>query len=164
MEGGDISKTVRHSQHFQALGYEVLLFADADVDGKNVDLQSLSNSGVKVVVWSDGLNTEKRVCQDLPVEILIQVVEAVVDNDATFLPTMGIKGFDLEQMKAKLRDSKTASGIRARVAQCLINKSTFKRIDHGEELGRLISATLETIPDTDLYQKLHKIKNWIYSQ
>ncbi len=163
VEGRDISSAAERSRHLLQLGYRVLLFADADVSDVNVDLQSLQNSGIEVAVWNEGFNTEKRVFADLPIDTVIKLVEEIVKEDDSFLPTMGIKGLDLDTLKKKLRDSQTESQMRECVAQCTINRKTFKRIDYGEDLGRKISNAIDTIPDTDLHQKVSRVKDWIFA-
>ncbi len=161
VEGGDISKAAKRSVHFTEMGYRVLLFADGDVD---TDSDELKNKGIEVAIWNDGLNTEHRVFRDLPLDSVIPLLDEIVTNDASFLQTMGVKGLDIAELKRKLLDKQTETETRLQIAQCTVNRKTFKRIDYGEGLGRKISESIDNIPHTDLHRKLYRIKDWIYSQ
>lgn len=156
------------------LGYRVALFIDADVSLDRRD--ELKQSGVKIVEWADGLNTEQRLCQDLPWTSFCELVEIASETrgEASVLEAILTKlgsqseGQDLRSLGLNLDQWKTEglheADLRAAVAEAATGKRNewFKRIDLGETLGEIVAAALGKIPISDLATKIAILEEWAH--
>ena len=149
-----------YAEKLKTLGYMVLLFVDGDVE---IDSATLQEKGIETLVWADNFSTEKRVFFDLPSEAIIDMVKYAMEHNSCFRAMFLDQFSDIEELSARLDDNSTALDTRTFLANAADRSKAFKRIDHGERLGRRISQSLDSIPETDLFKKLASIRKWIVS-
>lgn len=151
------------------LSYRVVLFRDGDVVLEAAKRNELLAAGVTIIEWADGLNTEARICLDLPWPYLQRVVDeacedlssvSVADAIATALGGGGqLRTSDLAEL---LDTGITKSEIRAAVGRAAHVGSWFKRIESGERLGLIVAGALSEIPASDLALKVAELQTWAH--
>ena len=168
---GDGSGAPLTAKHLASLGYDVALLADSDAP-LNPDSDSLQSIGVRVFQWAGTVSTEERVALDLPLQELKKMVQLAMDivssNTAVIDAICFRLGSDRTAIGSDI-DSWIASGIsegkiREALGRAAKTKEWFKRIDSGEQLGKLVVSSLPNIQSSDLAAKLISIGNWAYGQ
>ena len=164
----------KHALHLRNLGYDVCYFADGDREDLNPNNETLSKSGVKVILWSENFCTEQRFCHDLIWEALQLFVNLAIEikGEQIILPATAAK---LKCKPAQLTHSIddwlkagfTQVDIRDSLSLAARNDSEggnwFKRIDSGELLGSLVYSYLDKIKGTDTQVKIELLKEWAYA-
>jgi len=162
VEGGGTSAP-SVALHIVQLGYEVAFLGDSDTEYSNERDAELENSSIRVFTWKDGLATEERVIRDLPwagVAAILKLAiefygeESVKDAIAARLQKKGTEFEPIENW-TETSELRQAIGITAK------QKDWFKRIDLGEDLGRVIVQHISSIPNSGLAEKIQSLRNWI---
>lgn len=147
------------------LGYEVAFLGDSDTNDSNDRDKRLEKSGILVLTWKDRFATEERIIQDLPWAGVIALLKLVADLHGE----ESVRDAIAERLKRKstelgpivnwtdIPEHRQAIGSTAKAKQ----NAWFKRIDLGEDLGRIIVQHIPSIPDSDLAQKIQSLKDWI---
>jgi putative ATP-dependent endonuclease of the OLD family len=177
VDGGG-QNAAKRALDLASLGFPVLLVADSDVELKP-SAATLRAAGVVVVQWAGTMSTEQRLAADLSPEGLQAAFDAVVAEDrepahvadailasepgAAALRRLGAGrndvGDDLEALRAA---GLTDEEIREAFGATAKGKSAwFKRIDHGETLGR-IAVSDPTIPSTAFGNALSMVEKWCH--
>lgn len=145
------------------LNYQVAFLGDSDTKDIQNQAGKMKQNGVEVLVWEGSLATEQRVTQDLPWQGVIEVVrlalslrdeKAVKDEIANRL---GKKPGDLGPIESWVDTPE----FRKAIGDAAKTGEWFKRIDNGEEFGRIITKYLSSITNTDLAKKLQSLMEWI---
>jgi len=167
---GEGSNAPERANQLKGLGYEVLLFCDSDKDITPGE-DELKKSCIEVVKWDDSLNTEQRVCYDIPIEYLENIIIIAKEIKGEQSVLYSIKSnleIELNDDSKTIDDwiklGKSEQVIRKAISKAAIDGEWFKNIDNGYKLGELIKRILPKILDSDLYKKLSEIENWIYVQ
>jgi hypothetical protein len=61
-----------------------------------------------------------------------------------------------------LQSGFTQEQVRDAIGESAKTAGWFKRIDYGEDLGRIVSRALGDIPDKDISKKIDDLIDWIY--
>jgi putative ATP-dependent endonuclease of the OLD family len=150
VDGGG-QNAAKRALDLASLGFPVLLVADSDVELKP-SAATLRAAGVVVVQWAGTMSTEQRLAADLSPEGLPAALRRLGAgrNDV---------GDDLEALRAA---GLTDEEIREAFGATAKGKSAwFKRIDHGETLGR-IAVSDPTIPSTAFGNALSMVEKWCH--
>jgi len=152
------------------LGYIVSYFADSD-KVKPPRILDMKNHGIDIFIWEDSVCTEQRLFNDLPVEALQELlnISALHYSETTSFFQHLNSYFSNQLPKNSLMildwmaSSLSEQTIRSTLGLAAKNKDHpwFKRIDLGEELGRIIFNYLPKIEGTDLFNKIEQLRRWI---
>lgn len=168
IDGGGHTATQR-ALDLRALGYRIALFRDGDVALGPQKRHQLSAAGVDIFEWADELNTEERICRDLPPVYLQKLVGLASQErsqrsvaDAIAMALGGgdrVRTGDIEA----LRTSGVADpDLRSAIGQAAHKGEWFKRIDLGEALGLLVAEALPHISGSNLAQTITGLQTWAY--
>jgi len=167
--GGDAAP--KRALELARLSYDVCLFVDSDkLEELNPNIRKLRTDSVRVVHWEGSVAIEERIALDLPWEALKDMValaatigghESVFDSICARLK---VKQADIgSNVDAWLQRDISEERIRKAIGASAKEKGWFKRIDHGEDLGRIVVAELAKIPDKDLRLKVDQLDKWLYA-
>lgn len=156
------------------LGYSVLLWRDSDCELPDDEKTILEQQQVPIVQWDNSCSTEQRVCADLPLLKLQELINiAIVERGSESICSSlnGIFGgavndaaCAVDQLKARSVDEGCIrSGIARASTPGKSSRAWFKRADLGEEVGKVICSCLADISTTDLTHKLAQIEGWVYA-
>jgi len=166
---GDGSGAPLTAKHLASLGYDVALLVDSDA-AINPSAASLQGLGVRVFQWEGTVSTEERIALDLPFEDLkkmIQVAIDVVSLDVAVIDAIcsrlgssrAVIGNDIDSWRA---NGVSEGKIREAIGKAAKADKWFKRIDSGEQLGKVVMCSLPRIHTSDLAQKIINVGNWAY--
>lgn len=160
VEGGGMPQTEQRAIQLRMLGYNVLVFVDGD---KPVNRSTLQSAGIDSVVWDNNAKIEQRIFEDPPVDTVMEILHYANSENKSFCDEILKQYADLDSLYSSLKDSSTASETRAFLADIANKHSVFKRIDHGEFLGRTIWRAIDSMRGTDLHTKTSILRKWIHS-
>lgn len=145
---------VEYCEKFKEVGYDVCAFCDSDVKKINDKKENLRAKGITVVDCVEDNAIEQQLFDDLPWESIRSLLEyAVIANvDQNIFAQLSIEDFE------ELEDSKED---RKRLGEKATKKGWFKRIDHGEEVGRVWFQSLEELKGTTLGEEYDELMKWI---
>lgn len=162
--------TGRVARDFVQLGFPTALLGDSDKPF-NPPAEVLQQLGVTPFLWEGSVAIEERIALDLPLEALAELLhlavndnaeQSVRDSLANRLGTLPSTGpLSPQQWVAGGNDEET---IRLAIGQIAKAKKWFKRIDHGEELARLVVKHWAMLDGTDLGQKVSGLGAWAYGE
>jgi len=169
VEGGG-HEAPKRAMELATLNYEVCLLVDSDkLDELNPSMKELRTAGVRVVYWEGSAAIEERIALDLPWKALKNMVALAIGIGGeqsvfdTICAALKVKRADIDSdIDALLQRGISEEGIREAIGASAKAKKWFKRIDHGEDLGRIVAAELANIPDKDLRLKVDQLGEWLY--
>jgi ABC-type branched-subunit amino acid transport system ATPase component len=152
-----------------ALGYRVALFRDGDVPLPPEKRAELTANDVTIVEWTDGLNTEERICGDLPLPHLQKLVDAacedrsgrsIADAIATALGDGGRQR--TSDLATLLSAGVTEADVRRAVGRAAHVGSWFRQIHSAEKLGVIVADALPEIPTSNLAVTIARLRTWAH--
>lgn len=151
---GKGSQFVKYCAKFKEAGYDVCAFCDSDAGDISDKKEGLRDKGVIVIDCEKGNAIEQQLFQDLLWRNVISLLEyaAVKNNEMDILAQLDITSFD------ELSDT---PDDREKIGKKAAKKGWFKRIDHGEEVGRVWFQSLEELEGTTLGKEYDELMNWI---
>lgn len=168
---GDGSGAPLTAKHLASLGYDVALLSDSDRP-INPDPASLKILGVQVFQWAGTVSIEERIALDLPLQELKQMIQLAIDIVSSDIAVIDAICSRLGSNRATIGndiDSWLTNGIsedkiREGIGKAAKARDWFKRIDSGEQLGKVIAPSLPSIQSSDFAEKLTSLGNWVYGQ
>lgn len=158
---GSGTTLISYASGLRQAGYPTALFCDADVADINNQKAALRATGVEIIDPEDGHCIEAQLFKDLPWAGVRELVAYQVSSSdeqsvkqsvaAQFGKTLSEKWLETDS-----EDLRTALAK----ASCVKNKEWFKRMDHGEEVGRVCFKYLSSMPDCRLKAMLTALNNW----
>jgi len=159
---GNGTNQVEYSRAFRKSGYDVCLFCDSDVKKINDVKSELISQGIKIIDCENAKKIENHLFEDLP----WNAVKSLIDYRISY------KGEDsvIDSIKSKYSDdfpsdwrNTDSQTMRTAIFNASIIKDNewFKRIDHGEFLGKICCENTETIKEKKLGQIINDLSNWI---
>lgn len=151
---GKGNEFIKYCTKFKESGYDVCAFCDSDLGDISDKKEELRDKGVIVVDCEKGNAIEQQLFQDLSWQNVISLLEyAVVENKKqNIFAQLDIKDFD------ELSDTVAE---RERIGNKAAKKGWFKRIDHGEKVGRIWFESLEELDGTTLGDEYEELMKWI---
>lgn len=151
---GKGNEFIKYCTKFKEAGYDVCAFCDSDLGDISDKKEELRDKGVIVVDCEKGNAIEQQLFQDLSWQNVISLLEyAVVENKKqNIFAQLDIKDFD------ELSDTVAE---RERIGNKAAKKGWFKRIDHGEKVGRIWFESLEELDGTTLGDEYEELMKWI---
>lgn len=175
IDGGGNDNALKLGLHMQTLGYHCFVLLDSDAEIKAAQKHAFEGAGGQVAEWLDDCDIERRVFLDVPwatvraiVEYALEVVgEGRVLNNLCLAATEGqiIDRVALE----KLTDSEVNRKWLAKAATLKVEKkpgvkedrSWFKDMTRGEQLGEIVFGCLNDIPQTQLAKTINEVRQWV---
>lgn len=165
---------VEYCKSFVSAGYNVCLFCDSDDDGVNKQKGALRELGIYIADCDDGLCVEKQIFNDIAWDDVVKLIDYGLsisyDKIEGNIAACGGNLADPEWYKEDTVNIREVLG-RASVYKTAKkdgttreDKSWFKRIDRGEEVGRIICANLKKqAVDSPIYKQINDILTWLRS-
>lgn len=156
-----------------SLGYITCLFADGDkLDKLKPTPQYLHLKGIEVIHWSEPNAIEQILGNDFSWATLKKMVELAIEIKGEQSIFEGIwKKLGLANRPANnsldewLANGIPQENIRKAIGEAAKEKGEkgwFKRIDYGEDLGRLIIEDLPNLAGKETLRVLEQIEDWVY--
>lgn len=139
---------------------KVCVLKDADTEDDKTKDEKLKALNIPIFTHEDGNNIEMQVFKDLPWDAVEKLLNYVKDTqnkkDEDILKLLQAKDSSILGINDSLTVRKNLGLI-----STIEKKEWFKRIDHGEFLGRTIFEYFDKIKDTTLYNTLKNLSDWI---
>lgn len=152
---GTGSNFIEYSEKFKEAGFDVCAFCDSDDEGINNKKQPLKDNGILIVDCEDNNAIEQQLFNDLPWEKVKQLLDYAIE-EKTEHNILAVTGKDsLSELKAN--DSPEVRHLLGEKAK----EGWYKRIDHGEFIGKLWFESLDEIERGGLKSQYEELVNWI---
>jgi len=153
------------------LGYTICFFADGDkLDQLNPPPEDLHSKGIGVFHWSKPNAIEQILANDLSWIVLKKMVDLGVESKGeqsvydTIWNKLGRANHPANNnLDNWLANDIPEEDIRKAIGESAKEKGWFKRIDYGENLGRLIIEDLPSLVNKETTMVLDQIEGWIYA-
>jgi len=143
------------------LGINVCVFCDSDVDSTlNPSKQELTDNGIKIFDCENGNSIEQQFCNELPWSEINKIVRYSIHEYGLQSVVQSIENNVSGKLNKNWVEEDTQE-IRDAIGKAAKTKDWFKRIDHGEFLGKLYFRNEKILENTKLYGQLTDIHNWI---
>ena len=158
------------AENLNQLSYSVAVLADSDNPDQfsAADAQTLTDAGVAVTRWEDGMSIEERVFADLPWAGVIASFETAcaIHGDPARLIDQVQTQFHIQGGSAFLQDAKQwadTTAMRTSLGKAAKAGGWYKRQDRGQEWVAAIGPHLDdpSIQNSDLVCKLAALRTWI---
>ncbi|HRJ75203.1 MAG TPA: AAA family ATPase, partial [Anaerolineales bacterium] len=177
--GGDESPKI--AVDLANLDYQVTFFGDSDkVDKLKPSIAEMKLSAVNVILWEvndgKGLSIEERLCLDLPLEALSEIVECavmikIVDNSSEQQQPLESVWNEIyrhitvsphDKNFQTLENQVEESDLRRGLGKAACKGEWFKRRDKGEHLAKLVTRYLNQMESTPTMKTLNQLEAWCY--
>ncbi|GHA61981.1 hypothetical protein GCM10008927_29330 [Amylibacter ulvae] len=175
IDGSGNDNAIKLGLHMQNLGYRCFVLLDSDVPVSEANQQALNQAGVQVAEWTDDCDIERRVFLDVPWATVTAIVDFAIEvvGEGRVLKNLQLAkpagpGVDRAALGA-LADTEDNRKWLAMAATLKVEKglgkkedrSWFKNMSRGEQLGRIVFVCLKDIPDTPLAKTINEVRQWI---
>ena len=161
--------------HMQKIGYCCFALLDTDVDVSAANKKAFEDVGGIIAGWADACDIERRIFLDVPWatvrEIVNYAVEAVGEGRvlnnlrATGAKTTNIERATLDALSESEENRKwlaSAATYKVKKEQGFKeDRSWFKDMARGEQLGRIVFGCLKEIPQTSLAKTINEVRQWV---
>ena len=150
----------------QESGINTALFCDSDKNVINAEKAGMQRKGIKVIDCENMNCLEQQVFKDLPWDAIKDLLDYVLrtkynGNDISLEESVKSKYSAGQVFPADWKDNE-ASLTREAIGLVAWRKEWFKRIDHGEMLGKIIFRYFDKMPDGQhLKNMFTELSNWI---
>lgn len=164
------SEAPKYACALAKLNYQVAYFGDSDRD-LNPSEEQMKLSGVEeVLLWEGSVEIERRLCFDLPLPALEEFTnlaikingnsQSIWDEIFSILPNADSieQTNDVNQLLGQIGETT----LRECLGKAADEGCWFKRIDKGEELGKLLAKHLNNMHNTPTMATLKSIEKWCY--
>jgi hypothetical protein len=173
---GGGSEAPKYAIALAKLGYRVAYLGDSDTD-LNPSKDDMQKEGCEVLLWDDGIEVERRLCRDLPVEGLKEFVDLAIEleeQERHSKEQVGEAICEDIHKKTGMRP-RFASGVEALLGQaeesllreaigCAADQEKwFKRMDKGQRLGELVAKHLDRMEGTATARTVKALQEWCYA-
>ena len=146
--GGGGDKFYKQAISLRKLGYDVTVFADADVE-KLKHIQTIAQEqGVRLILCEEGLSIEEQLSQDLSWKDICRLVELAINlnSNLNILKSLDLKSIN----ELKELDEIRQTEFRLNIGQQAKQQNWFKDISKGEALGEIWFSSRETLKGRSL--------------
>jgi len=124
---------------------------------------------VEIFEWAEGINTEERICRDLPWTYLQKLVDLASSersqgsvSDAIATALGGGDRVRTTKLEALTSSGVAGSELRSAIGKAAHKGEWFKRIDLGQALGLLVAEALPHIPESNLAITIAALQTWVH--
>ena len=179
--GGGGNKFFSLACLLKSCGYDCCILMDSDVDSEETKKEEVEKLGIKVFSWENGNAIEEQIFKDVSIQCAeqllayvvelkgIQSVEAQMNNEFK----NEIKEYKVEDERIVLcgnDKSEVSIDVLHRIGKVAKGKKKknqvegawFKRIDFGEDMGKIIFSDDKYIKKDSCFSKtMQSLRNWI---
>jgi len=143
--------------------FDILVFCDDDNKDIEKSKQAADADQVKSVRCKDGYSIEEQLFEDLPWNCICQLVEYVINENPSNNSILSIQGQPYRTVdELRTLDIKEQKVLRPILGKKAKQESWYKRIDHGEFLGKIWIDNYQSLAhDCILRNELDEIRKWI---
>ncbi|MCK9160734.1 MAG: AAA family ATPase [Prevotella sp.] len=159
--GGDKFYTMAMS--LKKCKFDVLVFCDDD----NKDIEKSKNESDKANIESvrckDGYSIEEQLFDDLPWDAICKLIEYVLNESPTRTDILPVRGFPYRTVEELTSiESEDQENIRKILGKKAKRNGWYKRIDHGEFIGKVWVDNYDKLQtDCILRKEFDGLKQWI---
>lgn len=161
---GEGSSQFEYANNFMKAGYPVCLFCDSDKEEEKQKKEELRKRGVKVIDCEEGKAIENQLFTDLPWNRIKELLEYKTQDLQNKNSVEDCVKFWYKKKYGDLaenwRDVESPE-IREVLGDAAKEKGWFKRIDHGEILGKACCGCLEEMNEKKIKIQFDEISEWI---
>lgn len=161
--------------HMQKLGYCCLALLDTDVVVSAANKQKFEEAGGLIAEWADNCDIERRIFLDVPWATVREIVDFALETSGEGRVLSNLRLADKSTAdidRAALDALPESDANREWLASAAIlkverksggkeDRSWFKNMTHGEQLGRIVFGCLPEIPQTPLAKTINEVRHWV---
>lgn len=168
IDGGGSKKFYELANQFFNNGIDSMIFCDDDVRTLDDICSSTQAKGIKIVKCDRGKAIEQQLFNDLPWSAVCELVDYAINEHAgvkEILPMQGFSYKTVEELSAATTEEQVS--LREALANAAKSNSAnnggwFKRIHHGEQIGKIWIKYLKELPaESTLKKEYDEIMKWI---
>ena len=146
--GGGGDKFYKQAISLRKLGYDVTVFADADVEKLKHIQTKAQEQGVRLILCEEGLSIEEQLSQDLSWKDVCRLVELAINlnSNLNILKSLDLKSINELKELDEIRQIK----FRLNIGQQAKQQNWFKDISKGEALGEIWFSSRGTLKGQSL--------------
>ena len=146
--GGGGDKFYKQAISLRKLGYDVTVFADADVEELKHIQTKAQEQGVRLILCEEGLSIEEQLSQDLSWKDVCRLVELAINlnSNLNILKSLDLKSINELKELDEIRQIK----FRLNIGQQAKQQNWFKDISKGEALGEIWFSSRGTLKGQSL--------------
>jgi putative ATP-dependent endonuclease of OLD family len=172
LANGKGSTGFAYCRGFAKAGFSVALFTDSDVENGEEEKIELRKLGIDVVDWPNGDCIELAMVKNLPFTLVMEFFNLAAkirqDEDGN-IELEAVKDSLWQSVEAKygdgcppLRDVTDTAEIRIAIGMAAKTGDWFKRIDRGQQLGKMIFSDFDSLKTDNIIRKqLDALSDWI---
>lgn len=168
---GSGSNFVKYCEDFKKVDIDTCAFCDSDDSAINLKKIQLKEKGILIVDCDKDYAIEQQIFNDLQWEGIVKLIAYAIDEKGETSITELVKTQFGKDLPSDWK-SKETEGIRVALGKAstlkkeksngdLIDKSWFKRIDHGMYLGETLCANLNYNMESKLGKQMLELNKWI---
>lgn len=174
IDGGGNDNAVKLGLHMQKLGYCCFALLDTDVVVSAANKQKFEEAGGLIAEWADGCDIERRIFLDVPWGTVREIIEYALETsgEGRVLSNLCLADGAANLDRAALDALPESDANRAWLASAAIlkvekssggkeDRSWFKDMTRGEQLGRIVFGCLPEIPQTPLAKTINDVRHWV---
>jgi energy-coupling factor transporter ATP-binding protein EcfA2 len=167
VDGGG-ANMVERIKAFHSLGFSTCLFCDSDVIEINQAKANLQNIGIQIVDCQDGFSIEQQLFADIQWNSIISIVDYHIHVDANIDRRSAFNSVYSNKQPLPIYNAdwykNESDELRKLLGDTSKAKDWYKRIDHGEFIGKIILDDLDNMDDKKRIKQMFKeLSNWIDS-
>ena len=146
--GGGGDKFYKQAISLRKLGYDVTVFADADVEKLKHIQTKAQEQGVRLILCEEGLSIEEQLSQDLSWKDVCRLVELAIslNSNLNILKSLDLKNIN----ELKELDEIRQTEFRLNIGKQAKQQNWFKDVPKGEALGEIWFSSRETLKGQSL--------------
>lgn len=165
------SNFVDYSIKFKEAGFDVCVFCDSDVDSINRKKEELIKLGITIVDSENNKAIEQQLFDDLPWNSVRELIDyAIADKSVESIKTLvtnqysgefPIDWYTTDSAEIRKALGKASTLKKDKKDGEIEDKAWFKRIDHGESIGKIWFESLNELDGKRLKLEYEGLSNWL---
>jgi len=157
---GSGSNFIQYCEKFKDAGFEVSSFCDSDDNSINFKKVNLNDNGINVIDCKNDYSIEQQIFEDLPWDAVKEIIEYAFNEKGSKSVKDSLESKSSNTLP-KDWDKIESSGIREVLGVVSKENGWFKRIDHGEFLGKICCGNEMDISVKILGKIFKEINDWV---
>ena len=161
---GSGSSQIEYAKGFKNAGYDVCLFCDSDVREVNNKKEELKKLSINIVDSEEGNSIEDQMFNDLPWESLKSLVDyAISESSEESITDSFIASYKRIHSTEPHENWRNIDSPEIRKCLGIVSSKNgwYKRIDHGQVIGKIICNALNQMEGKRIKEEIENLSNWI---